>query len=92
MAIRAAAELVAETPASSVPLHLRSTGYRGAEVLGHGAGYAYPHDHPDGLVPQQYLPDEAVGRTVYRPSQMGDEKVIAERLAEIDEAMGRKRR
>ena len=42
----AANAAVAETPSAMVPPHLRSTGYRGAEMLGHGVGYLYPHDHP----------------------------------------------
>ena len=53
-----------------VPAHLRDTDYRGAKVLGHGAGYEYPHDHDHdelgGWVGQQYLPDALVGRRWYR--------------------------
>jgi len=85
----AAAQLVADTPAAVVPAHLRSTGYRGAEVLGHGVGYLYPHDHPDGLVAQQYLPDAARGRYLYHPGHTGAEATTAERLGEIDRRMGR---
>jgi len=81
---------VEETPAATVPPHLRSTGYRGAEALGHGAGYRYPHDHPGGIVPQQYLPDEAEGRVIFRPGREGYEERLAERLAEIDRRMGRR--
>lgn len=85
----AAAQLVADTPAAVVPAHLRSTGYRGAEVLGHGVGYLYPHDHPGGLVAQQYLPDAARGRYLYHPGHTGAEAATTERLAEIDRQMGR---
>ena len=85
----AAAAAVAETPAAVVPPHLRSTGYRGAEVLGHGVGYVYPHDHPDGIAPQQYLPDAARGRILFHPGHTGAEAALAERLAEIDRRMGR---
>ncbi|MCB2223583.1 MAG: replication-associated recombination protein A [Actinobacteria bacterium] len=80
---------VEETPAATVPPHLRSTGYRGAEALGHGSGYRYPHDHPDSLVAQQYLPDEAEGRVIYRPGRTGAEARLAEHLAEVDRRMGR---
>src|SRR5689334_379018 len=41
-----------------VPVPLRGSGYAGAARLGHGEGYAYPHDDPAGVVPQQYLPDD----------------------------------
>jgi len=88
----AAKRAVAETPAATVPPHLRSAGYRGAAGLGHGEGYLYPHDHPDGVVPQQYLPDEAAGRIIYDPGDCGEESVIAERLREIDRGMGRRDR
>ena len=87
--ISAAAAAVAETPAAEVPPHLRSTGYRGAEMLGHGVGYLYPHDHAGGIVAQQYLPDAARGRVLYRPGPIGAEGATAERLAEIDRVMGR---
>jgi putative ATPase len=90
--IGAARRAVAEAPAGSVPAHLRSTGYRGAEALGHGVGYLYPHDHAGGLVAQQYLPDEAVNLILYRPRRIGAEEEVAERLAAIDEVMGKEGR
>jgi putative ATPase len=88
----AARSAVEETAGASVPPHLRSSGYRGAEALGHGTGYQYPHDHPGGVVAQQYLPDEAEGRILYRPGNEGDEAAAAERLREIDRRMGRRER
>ncbi|NMC33027.1 MAG: replication-associated recombination protein A [Veillonellaceae bacterium] len=63
-----------------VPAHLRDSHYRGAELLGHGAGYLYPHDYPDGYVPQQYLPAELTGAVYYRPTDHGREKEIRSRL------------
>jgi putative ATPase len=47
-----------DRPAGSVPAHLRDAHYPGAAKLGHGKGYVYPHDEPDGWVAQQYRPDE----------------------------------
>ncbi len=68
-----------------VPAHLRDTSYRGAKVLGHGAGYEYPHDHEHselgGYVGQQYLPDALTGRRWYEPSSHGHEQEIAERMS-----------
>jgi putative ATPase len=61
-----------------VPEHLRDKHYKGAERLGHGAGYKYSHDFPEAYVPQAYLPE---GRVFYEPSDRGEEKRIAERLA-----------
>ena len=44
------------------PAHLRDASYRGAQKLGRGVGYRYPHDFPGGVVDQQHLPDTLVGR------------------------------
>lgn len=44
-----------------VPPHLRDSHYSGAEKLGHGAGYVYPHDNPAAAEMQTYLPDKLVG-------------------------------
>ena len=54
-----------------VPLHLRDAGYSGAEELGHGQGYRYPHDYEGHYVEQDYLPAELQGTKYYRPSGMG---------------------
>jgi putative ATPase len=62
----------------TVPEHVRDKHYKGAERLGHGKGYKYSHDYPDAYVPQAYLPE---GRVFYEPSDRGEEKRIAERLA-----------
>src|SRR5690606_34929775 len=40
-----------------VPVHLRDSSYSGAKAMGHGKGYLYPHNFPQGFVEQQYLPD-----------------------------------
>jgi putative ATPase len=48
--------------------------------LGYGKGYQYDHDEPDGVAPQDYLPDELRGTTFYRPSRFGHEATIQRRL------------
>ena len=90
-AMSAAKNLVDSGPTPTVPLHLRSTGYKGAADLGHGEDYLYSHDHPDGIVAQQYFPDGVPATPVYRPGRLGDEAAITERLAQIDEVLGRDR-
>ena len=90
-AIGAARDLVQSGPTPSVPLHLRSTGYKGAADLGHGEGYEYSHDHPGGVVEQQYFPDGVPPTPVYRPGNLGDEAGIKERLKEIDRILRRNR-
>ena len=40
----------------SVPLHLKDNHYQGAEKLGRGIDYKYPHNYPNHWVKQDYLP------------------------------------
>ena len=68
----------------SVPDHLRDAHYPGAKALGHGDGYLYPHDYPDNLVRQDYLPDAIARRRYYRPSANGFEKTLGARLEAIE--------
>jgi putative ATPase len=63
-----------------VPEHLRDTHYRGAEKLGHGAGYQYSHDFAGGWVEQAYLPEE---RRYYEPVDRGYEREIRQRLEDL---------
>lgn len=69
-----------------VPLHLRDAHYQGAESLGHGVGYRYPHEHPAGFVPQSYWPEGMTPRTYYSPVPRGHEAVIRERMPEWRES------
>ncbi|MBO0865995.1 MAG: replication-associated recombination protein A [Mycobacterium sp.] len=69
--------------AGLVPPHLRDGHYSGAAALGNAQGYKYSHDNPDGVVPQQYPPDELVGVDYYRPSTHGGEREIAGRLERL---------
>jgi putative ATPase len=85
-------ELLERTPGATVPAHLRNAATAGQRALGDGVGYQYPHDHPDGILAQQYLPDEAVGATVYRPGEHGEEATLKERLAKIDRRLGKPER
>jgi putative ATPase len=63
-----------------VPLHLRNAPTPLMKKLGYGRSYEYPHDHPDALVGQQYLPDALKGRRYYEPTERGHERAIGERL------------
>ncbi|WP_425444410.1 replication-associated recombination protein A [Saccharothrix carnea] len=67
----------------SVPAHLRDGHYAGAAKLGNAQGYRYPHDVPEGVLTQQYPPDDLVGRDYYQPTGRGVERVIAERLPKL---------
>jgi putative ATPase len=67
-----------------VPPHLRDAHYATAEKYGHGVGYIYAHDEPQGVAAQQYLPDELVDATYYVPSTHGNEAAIVERMKIIE--------
>ena len=53
-----AESLVEETGNLQVPSYLRDSHYKGAEKMGRGIGYKYPHDFKAHYVEQQYLPDD----------------------------------
>jgi putative ATPase len=90
-ALGAAMSDVREGKAGLVPPHLRDGHYSGAEALGNAVGYKYAHDDPDGVVPQQYPPDELVGANYYRPTNHGAEREIAGRLDKLRAIIRRKR-
>ena len=64
-------------------VHLRGSGYAGAQRLGHGQGYRYPHDDELGVLAQQYAPDDIVGRDYYQPTDRGVERELSARLVRI---------
>jgi replication-associated recombination protein RarA len=88
-AITAAQGDVQAGRAGQVPVHLRDSSYQGAARLGHGRGYRYPHDYPEGVIPQAYAPDEVAGRSYYEPTRHGAEARYAERHERIREILAR---
>lgn len=54
-----------------VPEHLKDSHYSGAEKLGRGVNYLYPHNYPDAWVKQQYLPDSLLKSKYYEPNRTG---------------------
>jgi putative ATPase len=80
VAIATARRDVTERRVTPAPNALRDRHYAGAERLGHGAGYIYAHDAPDGIAAQDYL---GVDRTYYHPVDRGFERELAARLEQI---------
>ena len=87
MAIDGAQADVRAGLAGAVPPPLRDGHYAGAAKLGHAQRYRYPHDAPEGVVEQQYPPDELVGRDYYQPVAHGAERHLVERLAKLRSAI-----
>lgn len=79
-AIDQAINVVETTANQPVPTHLRDSHYPGAEALGHGTEYKYPHAYPYHYVKQQYLPDNVADKKFYHPTNQGQEKKIKERM------------
>lgn len=67
---------------SGVPPHLRDAHYSGAQSLGHGIDYRYPHNY-GGFVKQQYLPDSHKDKIYYEPTSNGMESKLKERLKKL---------
>ncbi|TMS50469.1 replication-associated recombination protein A [Mycobacterium sp. DBP42] len=78
--------------AGLVPPNLRDGHYSGAQKLGNAVGYKYAHDHPDGVVPQQYPPDDLVGVDYYQPTGRGFERELATRVDKLRAIIRRARR
>jgi putative ATPase len=78
VAVDAALDDVRRGLAGPVPSYLRDTHYKGAQQIGHGKGYVYPHDVPGGVAAQQYAPDAVADRTYYRPTRYGAESRLAD--------------
>lgn len=76
MALDAAFRDAETIPDQPVPIHLRDTSFRGADKLGHGKGYKYPHDFPGHVVEQEYMPPSVKGKRYYIPGELGSEGKI----------------
>lgn len=66
-----------------VPLHLRNAPTKLMKSWGNHEGYQYAHDYPGAVAPQQYMPDELVGREYYHPNNRGYEHELTKRLSQI---------
>jgi len=80
MAISAAMKDVEEEPLQDVPVHLRDAHYKGAQALGHGKDYKYPHSSPGAWVDQSYMPNP---KAYYLPTDRGVEAKFREILARL---------
>ncbi len=57
-AIDAAIEKVRTGEYGDIPDHLKDSHYAGAEKMGRGTEYKYPHSYENNYIKQQYLPDK----------------------------------
>jgi putative ATPase len=81
---------------AEVPAYLRNAPTRLSESLGHGKGYRYAHDEPEGFAAgENYFPVGVPHRHYYEPVDRGMESKIREKLRhlrELNEKAGERRR
>jgi len=82
-AIDAAYADAQKLPPYPVPLHLRNAPTGLMKKLDYGKGYKYAHSYDGHWVDQEHLPPELEGKQYYKPTDIGREKVLKERLAAL---------
>jgi putative ATPase len=80
LAIDKALADVRNLPNLPVPLHVRNAPTKLMEELGYGKDYKYSHDYESHFSEQQYLPDNLKDALYYKPTDMGKERELRERL------------
>ncbi len=78
-------------PAEPVPLHLRNAPTRLMKELDYGKGYEYAHDVEGKVADMECLPPSLAGRRYYQPTNEGREKILADRMREIQRIRESKR-
>lgn len=75
-----------------VPMHLRNAPTKLMKTLGHGDGYRYAHDEPDGVAAgERYFPDGMTPQAFYQPVTRGLEIKIGERVRHLRSMLGDER-
>ncbi len=77
-------------PAEPVPLHLRNAPTRLMKELDYGKGYQYAHDVAGKVAAMECLPPSLAGRRYYQPTSEGRERLLAQRIAEIEQLRTKK--
>jgi putative ATPase len=73
-------EMINKTGYLPVPLHIRNAPTKLMKELDYGKDYKYAHDYAEAYVAQEYLPEKLKGQKFYQPKEIGNEKVIKERM------------
>ena len=82
---------IEQTRQEPVPLHLRNAPTKLMKELDYGKGYRYAHDEEGRVADMDCLPDSLKGRSYYKPTQEGREKLLAQRMEEIRKIRSAKR-
>jgi putative ATPase len=74
---------IAATVAEPVPLHLRNAPTKLMKSLDYGRDYQYAHDVAGRVADMECLPPSLKGRRYYEPTDQGRERLLAQRMDEI---------
>lgn len=75
---------VKATRGVQVPLHLRNASTSLMETMNYGKGYQYAHDYNGAITSMKCLPQQLQDKKYYIPKDLGEEKIIKERMAIIE--------
>jgi putative ATPase len=90
VALKKARGWIRDHGAPEIPMHLRYPGHPGEKSeLGHGQGYDYPHDRPNALSEQEYMPERAKDARFLDLTKFGFEGELRERYERILRGRGR---
>jgi putative ATPase len=83
VAVNSALSDIREGIDTTVPLKLRNAPTKYMKSEGYGKEYKYPHDFEGHFVHENYFPDSIGNKTYYKPTEIGKEKEISERLKSL---------
>lgn len=81
-------EIIENTIAEPVPLHLRNAPTRLMKEMGYGSGYRHAHDQKDAVTKMQCLPTSIKGHRFYEPTERGFEQKVKERMQWLTQKRG----
>lgn len=85
MAIDKALSDIKSRDVGDIPEHLKDAHYSGAEALGRGKEYKYPHNYKKHYIKQQYLPNNIKEAVYYTPGTNKMEEKIAQYMRYLRE-------
>lgn len=89
VAYKAVRAWVKQDTTRPVPMHLRNAPTKLMKQLGHGDGYRYAHDEPDGVAAgERYFPDGMAEQAFYQPVPRGLEIKIGDRVNQLRRLAG----
>ncbi|HEY0264827.1 MAG TPA: replication-associated recombination protein A [Granulicella sp.] len=82
---------IERTAAEPVPLHLRNAPTKLMKELDYGRDYQYAHDVEGRVADMECLPESLRGRKYYHPTSEGREKLLGQRMEEVERIKAAKR-